>query len=288
MDYTVPTSKKNTAEFLNQIPKYKELEGKVVLVTGGTGDLGKEICLFFAAQNSHVIVSSKNNSENNTGNLLQILAEISPKANHTYISADITDEKDIKNMFDTIYEKFGTLDVLVNSVGILGSNLIVEESQDQSKHVFAINYFGPRNTCREFIFRKTEEYKERSIDDKTNVYSRIIILSSIMSKVGNVGQSSYSASKAALNILTQSLSDEIQKKYKLHNFTINAISPGIIDTKMAHEVPERVRDMCLKQIPMNRFGKAEEIAQTALFIASKGAGYITGKIFEVDGGWYNG
>ena len=288
MDYTVPTSKKNTAEFLNQIPKYKELEGKVVLVTGGTGDLGKEICLFFAAQNSHVIVSSKNNSENNTGNLLQILSEISPKANHTYISADITDEKDIKNMFDTIYEKFGTLDVLVNSVGILGSNLIVEESQDQSKHVFAINYFGPRNTCREFILRKTEEYKERSIDDKTNVYSRIIILSSIMSKTGNVGQSSYSASKAALNILTQSLSDEIQKKYKLHNFTINAISPGIIDTKMAHEVPERVRDMCLKQIPMNRFGKAEEIAQTALFIASKGAGYITGKIFEVDGGWYNG
>ena len=82
-----------------------------------------------------------------------------------------------------------------------------------------------------------------------------------MSKTGNVGQSSYSASKAALNILTQSLSDEIQKKYKLHNFTINAISPGIIDTKMAHEVPERVRDMCLKQIPMNRFGKAEEIAQ---------------------------
>jgi 3-oxoacyl-[acyl-carrier protein] reductase len=109
-----------------------------------------------------------------------------------------------------------------------------------------------------------------------------------MSKVGNVGQSSYSASKAALNVLTQSLSDEIQKKYKMHNFTINAISPGIIDTRMAHEVPERVRDICLKQIPMNRFGKAEEIAQTVLFIASKGAGYMTGKIVEVDGGWYNG
>lgn len=242
------------------------LKNKVVIITGGASGIGKEISLSFAKAEAKVVINY-NQSETQALALVEEIQAIGGQA--TALKANISTFEGAKRLVDHAVQTFGHLDILVNNAGITDDTLLLRMTEDQFDRVIETNLKGVFNMAKHAL---------RPIMKSSQ--GRIINISSISGITGNVGQINYSASKAGVIGLTKTLAREVASK----QVTVNAVAPGFIETKMTQTLSKEIKAAFLNNIPLKRFGKAEEIAHVCLFLASDQASYITGQTIIVDGG----
>ena len=233
-----------------------------VIVTGGTRGIGAAISREFAEKGDRVFAVYEKNDEN--------AREFAEKTGVIVIKADVSDKDGVLSVYNEV-RKYGKTDVLVNNAGMSQIKLFSDITEDDWDRMFDVNTKG--------AFLMTKAVLPDMINQKSG---KIINISSIWGQTGGSCEVHYSASKAALIGFTKALAKELG----LSGICVNCIAPGVIKTDMnAHLSAEEASDL-EEQIPLNRFGAPEEIAKTALFLASDGADYITGQIFGVNGGMF--
>ncbi len=242
-----------------------DLSGQVALVTGAGRGIGRAIALAFASAGASVACVSR--TEANAQSVAREIESAGGKA-RAY-AVDVAKSEDVNAAAEKIATDFGRVDVLVNNAGITRDGLILRMSDGDWDDVMRTNLNGAFHFTRALsrVFMK-----QRS--------GRIINISSVIGLIGNAGQANYAASKAALIGLTKSVARELASR----NVTCNAIAPGFIDTDMTSGLKEEWKTKLLAQIPLARFGKPEDIAAAALFLAGPSSAYITGQVLTVDGG----
>src|SRR5271163_1932874 len=241
------------------------LANQIAVVTGAGRGIGRAIALKFAAAGAGVVCVSRTqeNSE-------KVGAEIRALGRKAWAFAvDVADSIAVSAAAEKILANCGKVDILVNNAGVTRDGLVMRMSDADWDTVLNTNLKGA------FLFTKAFSRafaKQRS--------GRIINISSVIGLIGNPGQSNYAASKAGLIGFTQSVAREFASR----GITANCIAPGFIETDMTSELNEELKAAILKQIPLGKFGSADDIAAAALFLASSSARYITGQVLTVDGG----
>ncbi|WP_126426252.1 3-oxoacyl-[acyl-carrier-protein] reductase [Brevibacillus marinus] len=244
------------------------LTGKVALVTGASRGIGRAIALRLAEAGADVIVNYAGNEA-----LAQAVVEqiASMGRSASKVRANVANPQEVQEMFQTILDQYGRLDVLVNNAGITRDNLLIRLKEEEWDEVIATNLKGVFN-CIKAAARPM--MKQR--------WGRIINISSVVGVLGNPGQANYAAAKAGVIGLTKTSARELASR----NITVNVVAPGFIETDMTDKLPEEVKTAMLNQIPLGRFGQVDDVAQLVCFLASDAAGYITGQTLHVDGGMY--
>ena len=242
------------------------LENKVALVTGAGRGIGRAIAIALAEEGAEVIVNY-NGSEERAKEVKQTIEENGGKA--SIYKCNVSDFEACETMIREIVKEHGHLDILVNNAGITKDGLIMKMREEDFDRVLNVNLKGTFNTIRHSA---RQMLKQRS--------GKIINISSVSGILGNVGQANYAASKAGVIGLTKTMARELGSR----GITVNAIAPGFVDTEMTEVLSEEIRENACKQIILGRFGKPEDIANAAVFLASDKAGYITGQVISVDGG----
>lgn len=242
-----------------------DLKNKIILVTGATGGIGKEICYALAKQGAVPIIHYNSNKEK-ADLLLKHIENMG--IDSIAIHADIRDEHQVKMLVKFIKEKYGRLDGLVNNAGVLVRGFIVMQSLDKYKNTLDINLLGNflvlKHVCALMINQK---------------FGSIVNISSAAGKGGLKGQSVYSSTKGALNSLTMVAAKEMAE----FNIRVNAVAPGFISTGMLENAT--VQDIEHKdKIPLKRFGRASEVSSVVLFLLSDASSYMTGQNLLIDGG----
>jgi 3-oxoacyl-[acyl-carrier protein] reductase len=184
---------------------------------------------------------------------------------------NVTVTADVENMIDAAVTAFGRVDILVNNAGITRDGLIMRMKDEDWDAVLGVNLKGAF-VCTRTAFKVMSKQR----------YGRIINIASIVGQMGNAGQANYCASKAGLIGLTKSNAREMAKR----NVTVNAVAPGFIATAMTDALSEKVREELAAQIPLERLGSADDIANAVVFLASEASAYITGQVLAVNGGMY--
>ncbi len=243
------------------------LQGKITFITGASRGIGLASARVFAAMGATVIMAARNKQLLDIA-VNAILSDV-PAAILYPLVCDVADEKSVKSAFQTIFREFRQLDVLLANAGVFDDALIGMVTSEQIQKVFSINTFGVLYCA---------QYASRLMSRKGS--GSIVIVSSIMGSNGNVGQAVYSGSKAALLGITKSLAKELASQ----NIRVNALTPGFIDTDMAHSVSDEKFAERIASIKMGRIGSPVEVANAALFLASDLSSYITGQVIGVDGG----
>lgn len=242
------------------------LENKVALVTGAGRGIGRAIAIALAEEGAEVIVNY-NGSEERAKEVKQTIEENGRKA--SIYKCNVSDFEACETMIREIVKEHGHLDILVNNAGITKDGLIMKMKEEDFDRVLNVNLKGTFNTIRHSA---RQMLKQRS--------GKIINISSVSGILGNVGQANYAASKAGVIGLTKTMARELGSR----GITVNAIAPGFVDTEMTEVLSEEIRENACKQIILGRFGKPEDIANAAVFLASDKADYITGQVISVDGG----
>lgn len=242
------------------------LENRVALVTGAGRGIGRAIALKLASEGAAVIVNY-NGSESKAKEVVSLIEEKGGKAEA--FQCNVADFSACGQMMESIIEKYGHLDILVNNAGITKDNLLIKMSEEEFDAVIDTNLKGAFH-CMKHVSRQM--VKQRS--------GRIINISSVSGVSGNAGQTNYSASKAGIIGMTKTVAREMAAR----GITVNAIAPGFIQTDMTEVLSDKIKEAILEKIPMKQFGEPEDIADTALFLASDQAKYITGQVICVDGG----
>lgn len=242
------------------------LEGKIALVTGSSRGIGRAIALALGNKGVNVAVNYAGN-EQKAEEVVQELQELGVKA--IKIRANVADEQDVKAMIKEVTKEFGRLDILVNNAGITRDNLLMRMKVEEFDEVIETNLKGAF-LCTKAVTRTM--MKQR--------YGKIINIASIVGVSGNPGQANYVAAKAGLIGLTKSTAKELATR----NILVNAIAPGFITTDMTDVLTEDQKDAILSQIPLEKLGEPEDIANVVCFLASDEAKYITGQTIHVDGG----
>lgn len=240
------------------------MQDKVVFIAGGAGDIGESIVHGFVQQGSRVIIGDINEERAN-----QIAREYG-ESGVLAIGLDVTNEESIERAVAFVKQNYGTVDVLVNVVGILCRKSFFETTKQDFEETFAVNVTGVFLVGREFA-RMMKEKQDGSI----------VNISSLNAKLAIENRVAYGASKAAVNLLTQSMALELAP----HGINVNAVAPGVIDSKMARvrlNTPE-LRQKYAEAIPLNRLGLPSDVAHCVVFLASPYAKYINGEIILVDG-----
>ncbi len=243
-----------------------KLVGKNALVTGGSRGIGRAIALFLAKEGANVAINYAGNREK-AEEVVKEIEALGVKA--IAIQGNVTDSKAVDEMIKTYDEKFETLDILVNNAGITKDNLLIRMKEEDWESVMDVNLKG--------VFLMTKGVARKMMKQKAG---RIINLSSVVGVMGNPGQGNYCASKAGVIGFTKSIAKELGGK----NVTVNAIAPGFIETDMTDVLPEKVKEEMLRNVPLKRAGKPEDVAKLVGFLGSDDAGYITGQVIHVDGG----
>ena len=242
------------------------LDGKIAVVTGASRGIGRAIALELAEQGATVIINYNGSKEKAEA----VKQEIESKNEKAEIyQCDVSDFESCQKFFKDVLDNHQRIDILVNNAGITKDGLLMRMSEEDFDRVLNINLKGTFNCIR---FASRQMMKQRS--------GRIINMSSVVGVSGNAGQANYAASKAGVIGLTKSAAKELASR----GITVNAIAPGFIHTDMTEVLSEQVKEECKKQIPLGTFGKAEDVAHAAAFLASDKAGYITGQVLHVDGG----
>ena len=174
-----------------------------------------------------------------------------------------------KEFIETVIKEYGRIDILVNNAGITKDGLLMKMSEEDFDQVLDTNLKGAFHTIR---FALRQMIRQRS--------GRIVNMASVVGVSGNAGQANYAASKAGVIGLTKTTAREVASR----GITVNAIAPGFIETDMTEVLPEKVKEASISQIPLGKFGKAEDVADAVAFLASDEAAYITGQVLHVDGG----
>ncbi len=247
----------------------KLLEGKLSIVTGAARGIGAAIALKLAEHGSHIAFTYVSDSSAEKAAALE--AQIKALGvNAKAYKSNAADFAQCETFVNDVVKEFGTVDVCVNNAGISKDNLLLRMSKEQWDEVIDVNLSSVFNMTKQVI-RPMMKAKKGSI----------INMSSIIGIRGNGGQSSYAASKAGIIGFTKSVAHELGSR----NIRCNAIAPGFIETDMTHYLKEgAAAEEFLKKIPLGRFGKAEEIADTTLFLASDMSAYITGQVISACGG----
>ena len=241
-------------------------EPRVAIVTGAAGGIGQAICRALAAAGATVVCL-----DFNLDAAAALAAALQADGNTAVAKqADIRQYAACEQVARETIDQFGRIDILVNCAGITRDQLILTMSPEEWQAVIDTNLTGTFN-CTKAVAQQMTFQK----------WGRIINISSVAGDRGGRGQSNYAASKGAVNAFTRSAAVELARK----KVTVNAIAPGVIETEMSQEVVRRAKDEVLQHIPLKRLGRPEEIAALALFLASEEAGYITGQVLSVDGGF---
>lgn len=243
------------------------LENEIAFVSGASRGIGKEIALALGAQGATVIGTAT--SENGAENISNYLKEnnISGKG----MMMNVTDQDSITDTVKAITDEFGTPTILVNNAGITRDNLVMRMKDEEWDAIMDTNLSS--------IFKVSKACLRGMMKAKKG---RIISIASVVGVTGNAGQANYSAAKAGVIGFSKSLAREVGSR----GITVNVVAPGFIDTDMTRALPEAQREALLGQISMGRLGEAAEIAHAVAFLASPGAGYITGETIHVNGGMH--
>ncbi len=242
------------------------LSHKVAIVTGGSRGIGRAIVSEFAKQGANVAFNFLKSEDK----ALELKREIEEKGGKVLtFRQDVKDYGAIKIMVEGVKSQFGRLDIIVNNAGILRDKALMLMEEQDWEEVISTNLSGAFNLVRAAI---VTFMKQKS--------GNIINITSVAGIKGMPRQVNYSASKAGMIGLTKALAKEVGP----YNVRVNAIAPGYIDTDMVKDLKEDYKKELLERIPLNRFGKSEEVAKIAAFLASDQARYITGQVLTIDGG----
>lgn len=239
---------------------------KVVFITGGTRGIGKQIALTFAKQGYDIAINYRSQNDE-LENLKKDIEQNNVKC--LAVQGDVSKFEDCERFVKEIIEYYGKIDVLVNNAGITKDTLLMRMKKEEFESVIDVNLVGTFNVTKNVI---SHMIKARS--------GRIINISSVVGVSGNAGQTNYSASKAGIIGFTKSLAKEVASR----NILVNAVAPGFIQTDMTDVLKDDVKDSIAKQIPLNRMGQAQDVANVVKFLASEDSSYITGQVINIDGG----
>lgn len=243
----------------------KILEGKVAIVTGASRGIGKEIALKFAQEGANVAFSDLVYNDNAKA-VEKELKALGVEAKGYASDASKFDAS--QEFVDEVVKDFGKVDILVNNAGITRDGLLMRMSEEQWDMVIDINLKS--------VFNLTKAVQKYMLKQR---YGSIVNMSSVVGVRGNAGQSNYSASKAGIIGFTKSVALELGKR----NIRCNAIAPGFIETEMTAQLPDAEKQAWLKDIPLNRGGNPEEVANVTAFLASDMSSYVSGQVINVCG-----
>lgn len=244
------------------------LAGRLAVVTGGGSGIGKAVCSVFAREGAKVVIADID--EKAAKNTLESIAD----GKHKAFEVNVTQQESVQNLFATIRQEFSSIpNIVVNCAGITRDGFMVDMTEQMFDDVIKVNLKG--------TYLVTQAASKLMIQEKAENCS-IVNISSVVGKVGNIGQCNYAASKAGVEALTKTAAKELAR----YGIRCNAVMPGFIETPMVSSVPDKVIDGILKQTPLRRMGKPEEIADVIAFLASSNSSYITGEIIQVSGGLY--
>jgi 3-oxoacyl-[acyl-carrier protein] reductase len=245
------------------------LEDKVALVTGGSRGIGKAIVWELVRQGCRVGVNYIDFDQNKE-QAEELVAEIIQSGGKAVaVKGNVADLSEVDAMVHQVVSHFGRIDILVNNAGITRDTLLMRMKEEDWDAVIDVNLKGTFNCCKSVV--------KFMIKQK---YGKIVNVASVVGLMGNAGQVNYGASKAGIIGLTKSLARELAGR----NINVNAVAPGFIETKMTEILPESARENLVRQIPLQRLGKPEDVAHLVGFLVSDKAAYITGQTIPVDGG----
>ncbi|WP_373713426.1 3-oxoacyl-[acyl-carrier-protein] reductase [Streptococcus sp.] len=239
-----------------------ELSNKNVFVTGSTRGIGLAIAHKFASLGANVVLNGRSAISEE---LLAQFADYGVKV--VAISGDVSDNADAKRMVDEAVEALGSVDILVNNAGITKDGMALRMTEEDFDAVLKINLTGTFNMTQAVLKPMTKARE-----------GAIINLSSVVGLTGNAGQANYAASKAGVIGFSKSIAREVAAR----NVRVNVIAPGFIESDMTAVLSDKIKDAMMGQIPMKRFGQAEEVAEVAVFLAKQE--YLTGQVLSIDGG----
>lgn len=245
-----------------------KLDGKVALVTGGSRGIGRACCEALAEHGALVVVNYVK-GEAQAREVADAIVAKGGKAD--VLGFDVADAKACEAAVEEVVKRHGKLDILVANAGISIDGLLLRMKDEDLDRLFQVNVKGAlacaRAATKSMMRAKT---------------GRVIFMSSVVGEMGNVGQTAYAATKAALIGAAKSIAREFASR----NITVNAITPGFIDTDMTSTMTDQMKDALAKIIPLGRTGTSKEIAAACLYLASDEAAYVTGQVLRVNGGMY--
>jgi 3-oxoacyl-[acyl-carrier protein] reductase len=243
-----------------------KLKGRTALVTGGSRGIGRAVALALAEEGADIAVNYVS-SETAARDVVDHARKMGRKA--VLAQADVSDYPDTFRMAQDVLREFGHLDILVNNAGINSDTTFVKMNHAAWRRVLGTNLDGVFNCTKVFVDQMLAQN-----------YGRVVNMTSVIGQIGNFGQANYAASKAGVAAFTKSLAKELAGR----GVTVNAIAPGFIETEMVASIPDKVKERLLAQIPLKRFGTAEEIARAVVYIVSSDGDYITGSELSINGG----
>ncbi len=243
------------------------LTDQVAIITGASRGIGRCIALAMAEKGAKLVLSARSEDA-----LLKLVDEIKATGGEAVaVVADVAKSEDADKLVAVANESFGRVDILVNNAGITRDGLLLRMKDEDWDAVLDTNLKGAF-LCTRAVAKVMSKQR----------YGRIINISSVVGEMGNPGQANYSASKAGMIGLTKSNAKELARR----NVTVNAVTPGYIVTDMTDDLGDKAKEELSSQIPLGRLGEADDVVHAVLFLASKGAGYITGQALGVNGGMY--
>ncbi len=243
------------------------VNNRIAVITGAAQGIGKAIALKFAHAGADVVIV-----DSKFEGALEVAKEVEAMGRKALpVKCNVADSEQVEALVKQVQEKFQKVDILINNAGVTRDNLMMRMQEADWDLVLDVNLKGP--------FLLVKAFSPLMMRQR---YGRIINVSSVVGLMGNAGQTNYSASKGGLVALTKSVAKELASR----NITCNAIAPGFIETAMTEKLPDTVKESYIKAIPLNRFGKVDDVASAILFLASEEAGYITGQVIGIDGGMF--
>ncbi len=241
-----------------------KLEGRIALVTGAGQGIGRAIALKLAGEGATLVINDISPSAE------EVAIKIKAGGGEAVaILADVSSAADVSRMIEQITSQYGRIDILVNNAGIARDSLIMRMTEEDWDKVLAINLRS--------VFLCTRAVVRSMLKQR---WGRIISIASIVGLIGNPGQVNYASAKAGIIGFTKAIAREVASR----GITANAIAPGFIDTEMTKKLSDNQRQELTRNIPLGRLGMPEDVAEAVAFLASPGAGYISGQVLTVDGG----
>lgn len=235
---------------------------KKILLTGGTGGIGKSLARDFNANGYYVIVTGRNKDRFNE-------IDFKNPDKTDFFTCDLSIKGQLSSCLEKIIQKHPLIEILINNAGVTEDSLFLRMDLQKWQNVIDINLNA--------TFQITNFFLKQMVKNR---WGRVINITSVVGHTGNIGQANYCASKMGIIGMSKSLALEVAKR----GITINCISPGFIDTKMTQGLDENTKKLILEKIPLGRIGEPKDISNCALFIASENSNYITGQTFHVNGG----